>query len=76
MHWRAPACASSSKNRMEPADVRQDHDSRSRALLWPREERAESLPSSPWRVTLRASMAAPLIGSIGGRLSWVVHMPA
>ena len=31
------------EERVEPADVRQDHDSRSRALLWPREERAELL---------------------------------
>src|SRR5688500_17602850 len=31
-------------------------------------------PSSPLRVIGPASMAAPLIGSIGGRLSWLVHM--
>ena len=32
-------------------------------------------PSSPLRLRCCESMAAPLIGSIGGRLSWVVHMP-
>src|SRR5688500_5088975 len=31
-------------------------------------------PSSPFSVMCPASMAAPLIGSIGGRLSWLVHM--